>query len=393
MSNNSFQIDIASLDWSQRDRLDRFLQDLMDQNGSDLHLKSDMHPKGRVNGELVDVSKEIIKKDEMLSLAKVLTRSDFKRFVEQKSIDFSYEPANKDIFTAKQTFRVNLFFTMTGVSAAFRAIPDETPRLENLYLPDVIQEIANKEHRGLIIVTGPTGSGKSTTLAGIIGHINEKFRKHIITVEDPIEFRYAGGNSLINQRAIGQDAISFADSLRAALREDPDIILVGEMRDLETIDTALLAAETGHLVLSTMHTIDASECVGRMIGMFPGPEQQRIRAAFASTFKAVIAQRLTHTTLGERRAIVEVMRNNFSVAKLILEGREKELYDAIKSDKNLGMQTFEQDIVQKYHDGILSKKAASELSTRSSDLRIDLDKVDATKAGSSSGGFTFGLHE
>ncbi len=218
----------------------------------------------------------------------------------KKNIDFTFK------LNDEYRFRVNLFFQVDGVSGVFRTIPMTMPTVEDLKLPDVLNSFCNIE-RGLVLVTGPTGSGKTTTLASLINKINLTQKKHIITIEDPVEFVYKDASSIVNQRAVGQDAISFGDSLRAALREDPDVILVGEMRDLETIETAMHAAETGHLVLSTLHTVDAKETIGRIVGMFPGNEQNRIKMSLASVLQGVVSQRLVKTVDGGRTAAVEVL--------------------------------------------------------------------------------------
>ncbi|WP_267524862.1 type IV pilus twitching motility protein PilT [Campylobacter sp. MG1] len=384
------EIDLENIRWELRDELDGWLSTLLDLGGSDLHLSSGLCPKGRVHGEIVQVCDGAISREDMLDLCKALTRSDFTRFVEHKNIDFSYEPKNKDKFKYKGSFRVNLFFTMNGPSAVFRTIPDKMPDFESLKLPDVIKEITTKETRGLILVTGPTGSGKTTTLASMIDYINQNYNRHIITIEDPIEFKYKPAKSIVNQRAIGQDALSFQDALRAALREDPDIILVGEMRDLETIEVAMHAAETGHLVLSTLHTINAQETINRVLGMFPKEEQNRIRSSLSSVLKAVISQRLCKTIDGKRTAAVEVLRGNERIKRLILEYKENAIGDVLK-EGTLNMQSFDQHLLNLFKENKITEAEAYDKASNANDLKVLIDgyKFGEAKKTTASGSSMF----
>ena len=261
---------------------------------------------------------------------------------------------------------------MDGISTVFRAIPVNIPTMSELRLPTVVEKFCNLK-RGLVLVTGPTGSGKSTTLASIINHINEKQRKHIITIEDPIEFVYKDKNSLINQRAIGQDAVDFASSLRAALREDPDVILIGEMRDMETIEIAMHAAETGHLVFSTLHTIDAKDTINRIIGMFPGEEQNKIRMSLAATLQGVMSQRLVKTVDNKRAAAIEILIRNARVEALIADGRDSEITDAIEEGCDVyGSQSFDQALLSLYKEGRINEEEALVNASNSADLAMKL---------------------
>jgi twitching motility protein PilT len=272
-----------------------------------------------------------------------------------------------------------MFFQVDGVSAVFRTIPMVLPTVESLRLPPVINSLCDLS-RGLVLVTGPTGSGKTTTLASMINRINHLHKKHIITIEDPVEFIYKDDQCIVNQRAIGQDALSFADSLRASLREDPDVILVGEMRDLETIETAMHAAETGHLVLSTLHTMDTKETIGRIIGMFPGNEQNRIKMSLSSVLQGVVSQRLVKTIDKGRTAAVEILIKNARIEALILEGRENEIPDAIKEGKDVyKTQTFDQSLLGLYAEGRISREEAIKGSTSRNDITMALDYFDADK--------------
>jgi len=353
-------------------KLRTYLADLVKMGGSDLHIKSGASVRGRVNGEIVPIGTHILTYEEGIALAKELLRTRFSELVEKKSIDSVYK------LNEMYRFRVNLFFQLDGVSAVFRTIPLTLPTFESLMLPSVIERFCNLS-RGLVLVTGPTGSGKTTTLASMINYINQHHKKHIITIEDPVEYVYKDDHCIINQRAIGQDALNFADSLRAALREDPDIILVGEMRDLETIETALRAAETGHLVLSTLHTLDAKETINRIIGMFQGSDQNRIKMSLSSVLQGVISQRLVRTKAGGRMAAVEVMVKNARIENLILEGRDSEIPDAIKEGKEAyKSQTFDQALLEMYTKGYISFQEALKNATIPNDLKIWLDYHDAS---------------
>ncbi|MBE0491658.1 MAG: PilT/PilU family type 4a pilus ATPase [Sulfurospirillum sp.] len=364
-------VNVEELSFEQTKKLKFYLSKLVEYNGSDLHVKTGANIRGRINGEIVSMSKEIFAYDDGIMLAKELLRSRFGEFVEKKNIDFTFK------LNDNYRFRVNLFFQVDGVSGVFRTIPMDMPTVESLQLPPIVNKFCNFQ-RGLILVTGPTGSGKTTTLAALINQINLTQKKHIITIEDPVEFIYKDAMSIVNQRNVGQDAISFADSLRATLREDPDVILVGEMRDLETIETAMHAAETGHLVLSTLHTVDAKETIGRIVGMFPGSEQNRIKMSLASVLQGIISQRLVRTKDGGRMAAVEILVKNARIENLILEGRDGEIPDALSEGKDVyKTQTFDQALLALYVDGKISKEEALNNATSRNDLLILLDNADS----------------
>lgn len=367
------EVNVGELTFEMTKKLKFYLSKLVEFHGSDLHVKTGANIRGRINGEMTSLSQEILSHQDGLLLAKELLRSRFPELIEKKNIDFTFK-LNDDY-----RFRVNMFFQVDGVSAVFRTIPMVLPTIEALNLPAVINSFCDIS-RGLILVTGPTGSGKTTTLASIINRINKTHKKHIITIEDPVEFIYKDESCIVNQRAIGQDAISFADSLRAALREDPDVILVGEMRDLETIETAMHAAETGHLVLSTLHTIDAKETIGRIIGMFPGNEQNRIKMSLASVLQGIVSQRLVKTISKGRAAAVEILVKNARIEALILEGRENEIPDALKEGKDVyKTQTFDQSLLGLYAQGRISREEAILGSTSRNDITMALDFYDADK--------------
>ena len=353
--------------------LDRLLFKMVKNSGSDLHFKTGSNIRVRINGEIVPITNDKVTRKEGVLLAKALLRSRFEELVKNKNIDFIYK-LNENI-----RFRVNMFFQMDGISAVFRIIPKNIPSIESLNLPPVVKEFA-KLKRGVVIVTGPTGSGKSTTLASIINEINQTQRRHIITIEDPIEFVYKDNLSIINQRSIGQDAINFSSSLRAALREDPDVILVGEARDLETIETALHAAETGHLVFFTLHTVSAKDTISRIIGMFPSQMQNKIRLSLGSILQGILSQRLIPTVDNKRVAAVEILVKTARIESLILEGRDDEINDALAEGKEVyGTQTFDQSLLDLYEKGIISKEEALNNATNAGDLQIKLNQIEGIK--------------
>ncbi|MDR2789730.1 MAG: transaldolase [Campylobacteraceae bacterium] len=351
-----------------------YLKELISYGGSDLHIKSDAAVKGRVNGEIVTVSNNIFKKEELDILARELLQDRYDDFTKKKNIDFTYK------LDEDYRFRVNIFRQTDGISLVFRVIPLDIPSVEELDLPLAIKNFATKR-RGLVLVTGPTGSGKSTTLAAIINLINQTSQRHIITIEDPIEFIYKDEQSIINQRSVGQDAVSFSDALVASLREDPDVIMVGEMRDVETIRTAIRAAETGHLVLSTLHTLDAKETVGRIISMFNGNEQVQIRHSLASVLQAVISQRLVRRKDDKGRvAAIEILVKNERIETMIKDGREGEIKDAIEDDSDVyGSQSFNQALLDLYIKDLISYNEALYTATSAADLKILLDNHDIEK--------------
>ena len=354
--------------------LDGYLAKLIELGGSDLHVKSNKVVRGRFNGEIFTMGDKILDYDNSILLAKEILGANYYSLMKRKSVDFTYR-LNDDY-----RFRSNVFLQMDGVSFVFRTIPTKIPTMSELLLPPVIEKLCNKVNRGIVLVTGPTGSGKTTTLASMINHLNHTKNYHIVTIEDPIEFIYNDDKSVINQRGIGQDVDSFADALRASLREDPDVIFVGEMRDLETVRTAINAAETGHLVLATLHTLDAKETIGRVINMFPKEEQNRIRMTFASVAEAIISQRLVVTTTGKRRVACEIMVKNIRIRDMILEDRDSEIYDAIEQSKNTyGMQTFEQHLLDMYTSGIITKEEALKSASRRENLDIKIKSADLAK--------------
>lgn len=371
---SQYQVDPSQLDFKQREILNQYLDFLIQNGGSDLHIKSGAVIRGRIHGELVKFSKTPFSKEDAMTLAKELLITRFPELIEKKSVDFTYK------LNDEYRFRVNIFFQIDGISAVFRTIPVKIPEIDDLGLPPSIKDICDTAMRGVVLLTGPTGSGKTTTIASMINRINRQRTSHVVTIEDPVEFIFKDEKCIINQRAIGEDCNNFADSLRAALREDPDVIFVGEMRDLETIETALHAAETGHLVFSTVHTIDAKETVNRIIAMFEQAEQERIRMTLASVLEAVISQRLARTTDGKRVAVVEVLRKNTRIKDMILDSRDDEIPDAIADGRNTyGMQTFDQHLLDLYRDGVITREEALDKASKRNDLDLQIKNVDLAK--------------
>src|SRR3984885_479917 len=315
------------------------LRELVAKEGSDLHLKVGSAPLYRVNGELtMDASAQPLSAEDTEGALKALLSDDAKlaEFAREHEVDFSFE------ITDVARYRINAFRQRGLTSLACRAIPHKISTIDELSLPPVVKELAEEE-RGIVLLTGTTGSGKSTTLAAMIDHMNETTSKHVVTIEDPIEFVHTDKKSVINQREVGMDTTSFERALRRVLRQDPDVILVGEMRDEETVRTALSAAETGHLVLSTIHTVDAPESINRMLDFFPPHQHDQARSMIAGTIKGVISQRLVAGAQGGRVAVCEILRMTGRVRDMIVDPSQTgKLMEVIESGGYYGMQTFDQ---------------------------------------------------
>ena len=365
-------VNVDDLDFDILQKVRGYLRRMVDAGGSDLHVKANGIVRARINGEIIPLSGEIFSKDDALTFAKELLRTRFHELVEKKELDLVYP------FDDRTRFRINIFFQMEGISAVFRLIPVKILTIDELNLPSIVHSFAQME-RGLVLVTGVTGSGKSTTLAALINEINMSRRKHVITIEDPIEFVHKDRKCIINQRSVGQDTLSFGSALRAALREDPDIILVGEMRDMETIEIALHAADTGHLVFSTLHTLDAKETINRIVSVFPSVEQNRVRMTLAAVIKGVISQRLIPTVDGKRTAALEILVRTARIEQLIAENRDFEIPDTMVEGKELyGSQTFDQGILDLYLAGRISREDALNNATSASDLKLKMEGLGGT---------------
>ncbi len=357
-------------------KLIKYLRYMRKVDGSDLHIKATAIARGRVKGSLVKFGKSGFSKDEMDQLARAITsEAQYKQLVEEMNLDFTFVIENE------ARYRVNMFYQLDGLSGVFRIIPLEIPSMSQLNLPPILYDFT-KMKRGLVLVTGVTGSGKSTTLAAILNEINETKEEHLITVEDPIEFIHPDKKCLVNQRGVGQDAVSFASALKGALREDPDIILVGEMRDLETIEIGLHAASTGHLVFSTLHSINAKDTIDRMMGTFPPEEQPRIRKALSATLEGIVAQRLVKTLDGGRAAVIEIYKRTARVEQLVAEARDSEIADALAEGKEVyGTQTFDQALLDIYFAGRISEEVLLDNATSPSDVKLKLELVGGKNVG------------
>lgn len=328
---------------------------------SDLHISVGSPPVMRIDGKLHPIEGGVIVPEEALEMAEVLMGNQrSEAFRSEGEVDFSY-PLDSGV-----RFRVNVYRQRGGISIAARAIPAEIPNLEQLSMPPLLSTLALKP-QGLILVTGPTGSGKSSTLAAMLNYINRTQSKHIVTLEDPIEFLHNHGTCLIDQREVGSDTASFAMGIRAALRQDPDVIMVGEMRDLETISAAVTAAETGHLVLATLHTTDAPQTIDRIIDTFPGHQQGQIRSQLASVLIAVISQRLFPRASGRGRlSATEVMVNTPAVANLIRTEKTHQIKNVMQTGRSLGMHTLEMNVRELVQQGLIHASIAKAYLTEGS---------------------------
>ena len=344
------------------------LTDIVERGASDLHLHVGNGPLARVHGRLVPLypgHPPFAQADMEELLRSILIESRIKEFEEEHELDFAYS------VQGLARFRVNAFRQRGAITLVMRALPYAIPTIEQLGLPDVVHTIAAEE-RGIVLVTGTTGSGKSSTLAAMIGEINEHEEKHIVTIEDPIEFLHRDGKCEVNQREIGPDTASFKRALRRVLRQDPDVILIGEMRDEETVQTALSAAETGHLVFSTLHTVDAGETVNRIIEFFPPHQQNQVRSMLAGTLKAIISQRLVPSADGGSRVpLCEVLRVTGRIRDMVLDPEKTgELPDAIAEGGYYGMQTFDQALYEAYEAGKVDMDVAMRVATKPHDFKL-----------------------
>lgn len=331
----------------------QLLQMAYSSNASDLHISVGSPPVIRMDGTLYPLEEGQVTAEEAQEMAEALLGSERSAIISSLGeVDFSY-PLDSGV-----RFRVNVYRQRGEISIAARAIPSEIPSLEQLSMPPILSTLALKP-QGLVLVTGPTGSGKSSTLAAMLNHINQTESKHIVTLEDPIEFLHRHGTCLVDQREVGNDTASFANGLRAALRQDPDVILVGEMRDLETISAAVTAAETGHLVMATLHTTDAPQTIERIIDAFPGHQQGQIRSQLASVLLAVVSQRLFAKAGGRGRlCATEILVNTPAVANLIRTDKTHQIKNVMQTGRSLGMHTLEMSIREYLAQGLIQPDAA-----------------------------------
>lgn len=337
-----------------REKIENILRAALEFKASDIHLTVGVPPIFRINGDIKRYGKEILLPDDTEEIAKITIPEEmYDLFKEKGELDYSYG------LPGVSRFRVNAYHQRKSVSLALRVVASKTPTIEDLDLPKIVPELVEKP-QGLILVTGPTGSGKSTTLASMIDYVNRTMRKHIVTLEDPIEYLHKHGNSIIDQREVGFDTKSYANGLKGALRQDPDIILVGEMRDLETIGIAITAAETGHLVLGTLHTSSAPSTINRIIDVFPPAQQPQIRVQLASVLLGVISQRLFPTVDKKgRKAATEILVNNPAIANLIRNEKIHQIQSTMQTSRAQGMHTLEMSIRDLLDRNLIQKEAAT----------------------------------
>ena len=347
--------------------LDECLKKIVEQGASDLHIKGGRQPLMRYKGDILPIegSEAWAPEEVQKQIYSVTSTAQQKKLEEDKELDFSFQ------IKGVARFRGNIFYQRGMISAVFRVIPSNIPSIESLGLPEVLKELISK-HQGLFLVTGPTGSGKTTTLASLVQYVNETYPKHIITIEDPIEFAYTDAKSAINQREVGTDTNNFAQALRRALRQDPDIILMGELRDKETISTAITAAETGHLVLGTLHTNDAKQSVNRILDTFPADAQTQVRIQLASALICVVSQRLIKKSDGKGRvAAVEILINTPMVRKLIEESKVGQITKVMEESASFyKMQTFNQALFNLVKNKTITADSAFAISENPNDLKI-----------------------
>jgi twitching motility protein PilT len=341
------------------------LLEVIERNASDLHLTAGAHPTVRVRGHLTPLEEYPVMSTEATReiVYSILSNDQRQRLETDWQIDFAYA------IPGRARFRVNAYYQRAAIGAAFRLIPFGIKSLEELGMPQVLHELSRKP-RGFVLVTGPTGSGKSTTLAAVIDEINATREEHIMTIEDPIEFLHMHKKCIVNQREIGSDAQSFGMGLKAALRQDPDVILVGEMRDLETIHTALTAAETGHLVFATLHTQDTPQTIDRIIDVFPAEQQQQVRVQLSVALQGIVTQQLLPTADGAGRvAACEVLLATPAIRNLIREGKTHQIYSSLQTGGNIGMQTMDAALATLVRSGKITQKLAEARSTTPEELR------------------------
>jgi twitching motility protein PilT len=357
--------------------LDVVLLHALESGASDVHLKLGKPPMLRRDGaiEVLGGVDDLTEADLESVLGEITASIPGRRqiFEDTGELDLSYSAPNLP------RFRVNVFRQRGAISFAFRLIPSRVPSFADLHLPTGVARLA-EEHRGLVLVTGATGSGKSTTLAAIVSHINATRQQHIVTIEDPIEMLHEDRRCIVNQREVGLDTASFEQALRRALRQDPDVILIGELRDAETAQTALQAAESGHLVLSTLHTVDAAETIGRLVEFFPAAKQQMVRSILAGVLKGVVSQRLLPRKNGGRIAAVEVMVGNDRIAELIRDNKAEEIPNAIAEGSFYDMKTLSQALIELVVEGLVDREVATNAAPNRHDFLIALEHAEKLNA-------------
>lgn len=345
-------------------KIETLLEECVRRKASDIHIQYGLPPILRVDGQLVAIPNTPVLTEEMLKslIFATMDEDQQKIFVKDKEFDYSFA------FGELARFRVNAFHERGKMAAAFRLIPNQIPTLESLNMPKVVETFAEFP-RGLVLVTGPTGSGKSTTLAALIDKINTEKSRHIISIEDPVEFTHKSKRSVVVQREVHYDTFSFSAALKSALREDPDVVLIGEMRDLETIQAAITIAETGHLVFATLHTNSAAQSIDRMIDVFPPHQQPQIRSQLSSILMAICAQRLVPAVAGGRICVAEIMVANSAIRSLIRDGKTFQIDTAIQTGADQGMQTMDRTLAKYVQSGTITYEAAREFA-------VDVNELD-----------------
>ncbi|CDZ77669.1 Twitching mobility protein [Legionella massiliensis] len=332
--------------------IQELLKSAVQQGASDLHLSAGLAPFFRVNGDLFRANLPILHHDDLVKVVNGLMNDrDRENFEQNREIDFSFEIAGLS------RFRANLFMQTRGAGASFRLIPTTVPNIETLGLTSIFKEIAPYT-KGLVLVTGPTGSGKTTTVAAILDQINQSTQQHILTIEDPVEFFHQQKKCLVNQREVNKNTLSFSTALRSALREDPDVLFIGELRDEETIRLAMTAAETGHLVFATLHANSAAKAINRIVDVFRGEEKALVRSLLSESLQAVIAQTLLKSTKGGRIPAFELMLCNRAIRNLIREDKIAQMYSVIQTGQTQGMRTHDQHLVQLLNANLISRQTA-----------------------------------
>lgn len=358
--------------------LNKYFKAVIKSGASDLHLKVGQSPRMRISSRLKTTTGETLTEKKMEELVfEILTKAQKEFFMQNGALDFAHEVDNSE------RFRVNIFRQRGLISLAARMITSEIPPFEKLHLPPIVEKIANESHEGLILVTGPTGSGKSTTIASMIDYINRTRAGHIVTVEDPIEFTHRDKKCIVSQREVGIDVPDFPDALRSMLRQDPDVVLVGEMRDLPTLKAALTAAETGHLVFGTLHSPNAPQSVQRLLNMFPEEERILARQTFAMSIRAIVSQQLLPSLKpdAKRMPAIEILIANSMVKKLILEERETELQMIIRANEADGMQDFTKSLCDLVNREWIDLKVALEYAPNVEELKMALKGIRTATGG------------
>ncbi|MGP1485178.1 MAG: type IV pilus twitching motility protein PilT [Campylobacter sp.] len=371
----NFKVDVSELDFVRRNRVNEHLFRLIELGGTSLHIKSGSFIYARIGQEIKKFSDEILTQQDGIILAKELLRTRFYELVERKSVDFTHR------LNDGSRFRVNIFFQLEGVSVVFRLIPSKIPTLQERFLPPVVEKICDTISKGLVFITGLPGSGKSTTVASMLERINSTKKQHIITIEDPIEFIHLDNKSIVSQRAIGQDALSFGCAIRDALREDPNVIYVGEIRDLDTIRACILASQNGLLVIGVLNFANMIEVLKFLTELFPIEERKQARVVLANNIQVIMAQKVVKALDSTRRTATSILINTPIMREAIIRGEADEIYATIDAGRDTyGMQTFDQHLFDMYLQGIIDEKEALNNSCNLKTLENKINSANSLKS-------------